>query len=152
MAAAAVAPVVVVVGVVETTGWLASITVCPPANSRPVVSVSESDVWAGTHSVPVPDSTVVVDVAGVVTVLPPGVVVVVVAPVDVVFPVDVMLPVSDVAVLGVVAVVVEPTVPVAVPVEVVPVVALVGVPPGETAAPHTGVALGFVISTSVTTS
>ena len=111
------------------------------------MSDSESDVWAGTHSVPVPDSTVAVDDAvGVVTVLPPGVVVVV-AP-----PVDVMLPVSDVAVLGVVAAVVEPTVAAVVPVVVVPVVALVGVPPGEMAAPHTGVSLGFVISTSVTTS
>jgi hypothetical protein len=109
------------------------------------VSDSDSDVWAGTHSVPVPDSTDAVDDAlGVVTVLPPGVVVVV-AP-----PVDVMLPVSDVAVLGVVAVVVEPTVAVVLPVVVVPVVALV--PPGETAALHTGVSLGFVISTSVTTS
>jgi hypothetical protein len=81
-------------------------------------------------------------------VLPPGVVVVVVAP-----PVDVMLPVSDVARArrrrrrgG------ADRTGSRFPVEVVPVVALVGVPPGEMAAPHTGVALGFVISTSVTTS
>jgi hypothetical protein len=77
---------------------------------------------------------------GVVTVLPPGVVVVVGA-------VDVMLPVSAVALAGVVA----PSA-VSVAVVAVPLTALVAAPLGEIAAPHTAVVLGFVISTSVTTS
>jgi hypothetical protein len=72
-----------------------------------------------------------------VTVLPPGVVVVP--------PVDVIAPVSVVAVLGVVPAAVVPAAP------VVP-VALVARVLGEIAAPHVGVALGLVITTSVTTS
>jgi hypothetical protein len=73
------------------------------------------------------------------TVLPP-------VEVDVVGAVEVMLPVSAVASAGVVA-------PVAVPVVVVaPPSALVAAPLGEIAAPHTGVVLGLVMTTSVTTS
>ena len=44
---------------VVASGWLASCTLWPPANSRPVVSESESDVCAPTQSVPMPDSTAV---------------------------------------------------------------------------------------------
>jgi hypothetical protein len=70
-----------------------------------------------------------VDAVGVVTVLPPGVVVVVAVP-----PVIVVV------------------LPVVVLVVAVPVVVVAAVPLGEMLAPHTGAALGFVMTTSVMTS
>ena len=104
---------------------------------------------AGTHSIPVPDSTaaVVVVAVGVVTVLPPGVVVVVIVP-----PVEVVVPLLAV-VDGVVPVVVVPLPVLPVVVVVVPVVLVVATAPlGEMLAPHAGVVPGLVMTTSVTTS